>query len=242
MDAKNFAMLFHHASKIRDGYVSPFPRDPNDWPIEWRTIHHKSYPRFKKIPLPDHVQKADLFEKLASRNSVRDFARKPILKDELGTLLKYSCGIVSEGGHRAQPSGGSRYPIESYLLNIVPSPGLPSGLYHYDVRAHSLTALWERTFTDEDMSKLFTYGWVGNAGCVLLLSATFARSMIKYGERGYRYIFLEAGHIGQNISLVASALGIKSCAVGGTIDDMLEQLLDIDGTTESIVYGFALGK
>ena len=74
------------------------------------------------------------------------------------------------------------------------------------------------------------------------MTSQFERTQMKYGERGYRYILLEAGHIGQNICLVSETLGLKCCALGGTMDKNLEELLDIDGETESVVYGFAIGK
>ena len=64
----------------------------------------------------------------------------------------------------------------------------------------------------------------------------------KYGKLGYRYILLEAGHIGQNMYLVSEALGLKCCALGGTRDENLEKLIDIDGVTEAVVYGFAVGR
>jgi SagB-type dehydrogenase family enzyme len=74
------------------------------------------------------------------------------------------------------------------------------------------------------------------------MTDVFWRNQNKYGERGYRYILLEAGHIGQNIYLVSEALGLKCCALGGTRDENLEELVDIDGVTESVVYALAVGK
>ncbi len=65
--------------------------------------------------------------------------------------------------------------------------------------------------------------------------------MIKYKERGYRYILFEAGHLGQNIYLVSKALGLKCCAIGGFDDDKFHELLDIDGDNEAVLYAFAMG-
>ena len=73
------------------------------------------------------------------------------------------------------------------------------------------------------------------------MTAVFSRNQMKYGERGYRYVLLEAGHIGQNMYLNAAALSLKCCALGGTIDSKLEKFLDIDGITESVVYAVAFG-
>ena len=86
------------------------------------------------------------------------------------------------------------------------------------------------------------YPYVKNASVAIVMSAIFWRMQNKYGERGYRNILLEAGHIGQNIYLISEALGLKCCAQAGTIDESLEKFLSLDGREESIVYGFAIGK
>ena len=119
---------------------------------------------------------------------------------------------------------------------------LKAGLYHYNVKDHALDVLWDREFSDDDIGQIFTYPWVRDAAIGIVMTAVFSRNQSKYGERGYRYILLEAGHIGQNIYLVSEALGLKCCALGGTRDENLEKLIDIDGITESVVYGFAVGK
>lgn len=75
-----------------------------------------------------------------------------------------------------------------------------------------------------------------------LMTAVFHRNQVKYGERGYRYILIETGHIGQNLYLVSEAAGIKCRALGGTRDENIEKLLDIDGIGESVVYAVAVGK
>ena len=75
----------------------------------------------------------------------------------------------------------------------------------------------------------------------MLISAVFNRTVIKYRDRGYRLILIEAGHLGQNISVVSAALGIKSCALGGFIDDKCNEILDLEKEKESVIYIFACG-
>ena len=122
------------------------------------------------------------------------------------------------------------------------SNDLESGLYHYNADAHQLDVVWKREFSNEDIASLFTYKWVQDAALVLIMTAVFWRTQNKYGERGYRYILLEAGHIGQNIYLASEALTLKCCALAGTKDEQVEKLLDIDGTTESLIYAITVGK
>ena len=73
------------------------------------------------------------------------------------------------------------------------------------------------------------------------MTAVFSRTQNKYGERGYRYVLLEAGHVGQNLALAAEALGLRCAPLAGTRDETIETLLDIDGVTESLVYTLVFG-
>lgn len=157
-------------------------------------------------------------------------------------MLKYSAGITDKINiRRAHPSAGARFPLEIYPLVMIPTEGMNAGLYHYNIKNNLLDVLWENSFSQIDIAQLFTYEWMQHASIVIIITAKFARNEIKYGERGYRYILLEAGHIGQNLCLAARALHLKCCAIGGIRDKNIEHLLDIDGETESLVYALAIG-
>ncbi|MBI3335371.1 MAG: SagB/ThcOx family dehydrogenase [Candidatus Portnoybacteria bacterium] len=242
----DFSGIFHQSSKdLLKGH--PYiPEDSRDWPEEWLTTFYKTYPRMPHVPLQSEPPSADFFELISRRSSKRDFKKIPVGFTELSTLLKYSCGITGklDAGtfRRAQASGGARFPIEVYPFLFQSNGALSSGVYHYNVKDHALDVLLERHFSDTDIHSLFTYPWVKNASAALILTAVFWRTQNKYGERGYRYILLEAGHIAQNVYLVAEALGLKCCALAGTRDEKIEELLDIDGVTESLVYTLILGK
>jgi SagB-type dehydrogenase family enzyme len=241
----DFSGLFHQSSKDRSGKGRVnIPVDPSLWPPEWKTVAYKEYPRFDKIALEQERPVRGLFDAIQKRTSRRDFDQRPIEIKDISALMKYSCGIVSaekESYHRAQPSGGSRYPIEVYPVFFVPSEKVPAGVYHYNVKRHALDALWERTFTKEDISALFTYSWAQNASFALILTGVFRRNQMKYGERGYRQILIEAGAIVQNIYLTATDLGIKCCAIDGVHEPTIEKLLDIDGVSESAICSLVLG-
>ena len=246
MDPLDFSRLFHQSSKDHGKGHPPIPERYEDWPEEWKTTFYKSYPRLPKITLDDGPPPADFFKLIKERRSRRDFSRQPIDRRELSLLLKYSCGTTGKlsetRSRRAQASGGGRFPIEIYPVVFRPGENLPAGLYHYNVKEHELDVLLPRESSDEDIHNIFTYKWVKDAAVGLVMTAVFWRNQNKYGERGYRYILLEAGHIGQNVYLVCEALGLKCCALGGTRDENLEDLIDIDGATESVVYGLAIGK
>lgn len=241
-------MIFHQATKKH----KPIPKDLSQWPKAWTIVSRKEYPRLKKIPLLSDendgepaLAKRDILALLHGRRSFREFSDKSIGLRELSSLLKHSIGIV---GVRADgkdahsyPSGGGRYPIETYVLILRDGEGLSCGLYHYDVKSHSLSVL-SSDIRAEETDSLFNYPWVKNASLVLFHTAFFERTQMKYGDRGYRYILIEAGHIGQNICLMAQALGLKTCALAGTVDQKVEELLDIDGISESLIYAISVGN
>jgi SagB-type dehydrogenase family enzyme len=77
---------------------------------------------------------------------------------------------------------------------------------------------------------------------MIFITAVFERSVFKYGDRGYRFVLLEAGHVGQNLSLVANGLGLGAVSVGGYFDRKIDGLLGIDGLNHSTVYIISLGR
>jgi len=245
MDEINFSQFFHQYTKR---FHKSIPRDSALWPEEWKTIYYKNYPRLEKINLNHQERSFDLFEAIKKRASKRDMVPENINLDELSVLLKYSCGIThmtAEGDRkRAQPSGGARFPIETYCLIVKPGDGLAPGLFHYNVEGHYLETLLKKEFTKEDLDKIATYEFVKDASLIIFLTAIFWRNQNKYGQRGYRFILQESGHIAQNIYLVSEALNLKCCALGGfrISDEQIEKLLDIDGVTESLIYTAVIGK
>lgn len=246
MEENNFSQIFHQYSKIIRQNI---PLDDSLWPDEWKTVFYKTYPRLPKIKLLDEKHSYDLFEAIKNRRSRREFGNEKISLEELSGLLKYSVGITAalpELGvsRRAYPSGGGRYPTEIYCLIAKAGEGLKNGLFHYDVKNHQLDVLADKTFSQEEVAKISNYPFAKDSACLIFLTATFWRTQNKYGQRGYRFCLLEAGHIGQNIYLVSEALRLKCCALGGSriADESAEKVLNIDGITESMVYAFAIGK
>lgn len=245
MEEINFSQLFHQYAKRLHHSIQ---RDSDLWPEEWKTTYYKAYPRLPKIALFHKDINFDLFDALKNRSSKRNMRGGKINQNDLSILLRYSCGITRKSadgdGRRPQPSGGARYPIETYCLIVKPGEGLEPGLFHYDIKNHRLDLLWKKEFVREDLDKFATYEFVKDASLIIFLTAVFWRTQIKYGERGYRFALQESGHIAQNIYLICEALNLKCCALGGfrISDEQIEELLDIDGMTESLVYTAVIGK
>lgn len=238
---------FHHLSKIKKGENQPKIIPFEDWPREWREIEFKTYPRFERISLPkSDFPETDLRKAVVDRHSRREFLEKPVGKEDLARLLFWSGGLVRNQennphkSRRPYPSAGARYPLEIYLAVLAGGEEIKSGLYHYNLIEHCLENLLEGDFRPDLMAAI-GQEMVEKAPLILMISAVFKRTQVKYKERGYRFVLMEAGHLGQNISLVSVALGLKCCAIGGFDDDICNRLLDLDDEEESVIYLFTIG-
>jgi SagB-type dehydrogenase family enzyme len=201
-----------------------------------------------RIPVPSSPDslRMPLMNAIESRRSQRRFADAPISSTELGTLLRFGAGIVSGDGTgetgRAIPSGGGKYPVQLVACARTVD-GIPPAIYGYDVPASSLVPL--RTGTEccrAVQAASFTPTMVENAAVILLLVGILNRSTRKYGERGYRLAVQEAGHIAQNLTLVATALGLGSIVMAGFDEHDIERLLDLDGETETLLSSVVVGR
>ena len=79
------------------------------------------------------------------------------------------------------------------------------------------------------------------ASVVFIWTAVFERMKWKYGQRAYRYVYLDAGHIAENLALAATGLELGSCQIGALFDDAVNQIIDVDGTEESVIYISVVG-
>jgi SagB-type dehydrogenase family enzyme len=179
-----------------------------------------------------------LVELLRRRRSLRSFSSRPIEVNDLAFLLWASTGIQRrENGHefRTVPSAGALYPIETYVVaNNV--DGLEKGLYHYNIRIHALEELRIGDLAEETSHASLDQEMCANASVVFIWTAVFQRSKWKYAERAYRYVYLDAGHIAQNLALSAISIGMGTCQIAAFYDDEINEIIGIDGEEESAVY------
>ncbi len=213
-------------------------------PINWIKIFFKTYPRMKKVKLENPIDNGELCNLLNSRKSVRDFEDSQINISSLNNILFYSFGIKNpeeslENTKRFYPSAGGRYPIEAYFLNNNVNE-LDKGLYHYNVKENILEQLLNKDLSSES-SQIFNEAYKGNSSFIIL-NGVLSRTEVKYGANSYRFALLEAGHIGQNISLLAEKEHLGCCAIGGFDNNKLSKLIDITQEDEIPLYAFSLGK
>ena len=210
-----------------------------DW--ESKPEVYKVYKDARIIPLPgveEDLKSRDLFTIIRKRYSVRSYSKTLLSLQNLSYLLWCSTGLRSEEqGYefRTAPSAGALYPIETYLIvNNVES--LNPGIYHYAIQKHQLEVLNEGRFGKDTAIAALGQRMAMDAPVVFVWTAIFQRSKWKYDQRAYRYIYLDAGHIAENLALAAVDLELGSCQIGALYDDEINNLLGIDGTEESVVY------
>jgi SagB-type dehydrogenase family enzyme len=201
-----------------------------------------------QLPPPDATaaKTASLAECLRKRASVREFSGVPLNKATLSFLLWASGGIRKKTKERSgfesrtAPSAGALYPIETYVVaNLVDE--VESGIYHYSVSEHSLELLRQGNFGQEVSFAALEQGMCQDAAVVFIWTAIFERTRWKYGQRAYRYVYLDAGHIAQNLALAATGIGLGSCQIGALFDDEVNAIIGVDGKDESVIYMSAVG-
>lgn len=242
--------LLHENSKLREHFRE---RDAVD------SAHGKPgappaapVPGLPARPLPDVREERTLSveEAMSRRRSRRRFGPGALTTAQLAALLHYSAGVTgwaatTDGGRvplRAAPSGGALYPLDAYVY-ARRVEGLPRGLYRYDPLAHALDPTGRPADAGESLSAHSAHRAVlDDAAAVVVLAATFARTQAKYLERGYRVVLLEAGHVAQNLQLVAAARRLRACGVTGFVDDVVNDVLGLPpgGGTQAL-YLLAVG-
>jgi len=258
---ESLAMLYHENSKFTDytlrqqgEIIGAFN---NPYVVERSTQPFKCYPNHKTIDLSDYINlknTSNFFDLLIQRRSHRNFDENyKISLFEISNLLYQSYGVTErtkisgfnvEGhiGFRNVPSGGGLYPLEIYI--VLFNSHIENGLYHYRPDTNAIEFLKQGDFADE-LNKIIQaepYVNMKSASCIVLTTGIIERLIIKYGDRGYRFLMQEVGFISQTISLLAESLELGSCMLGGYNDDKVNEFIGIDGVFETINNVIVIGK
>lgn len=244
MDRKKVRIgdTYHQWTKYRRDEM---PGGGLDWANQ--PAPYKKYPNaLTRISIQPMIQLEgkSFWKTVVERRSVRDYVRHPIGFQELSQLVWATQGITANArgfDFRVVPSAGALYPIETYIV-VNRVEGITPGIYHYDVKEAQLALFREGGVGHELSRAALGQEMLENAGCVFVWTAVIERSKWKYRERAYRYIFMDAGHIGQNLYLAATALNLGCCTVGAFFDEEMDHLIGIDGKNEISIYLGAVGK
>lgn len=188
----------------------------------------------------------NFLETVELRASVRRYNDEPLSFKEMSFLLWCTQGVkmgTPQGTTlRNVPSAGARHALETYLF-IQRVEGLETGLYRFLALGNALLPIETGAEVADKLLPCFMGQPMIRASAVTFLwAADFKRMAYRYGRRSARFVFLDAGHVCQNLYLAAQATGIGVCAVGAFYDEALNGALGLDGENEFVVYGATVGK
>ncbi|WHZ29307.1 MAG: hypothetical protein OJF51_004109 [Nitrospira sp.] len=239
--------LFHENSKLHQYSYGPSDDEVAEHIATLdETLEFNGYP---SVPLPTQLPPMSirLDQAIRSRRSRREMLPEALSKLQLASLLYYGYGVTRKNNRslpralRVVPSAGALYPLEvfCYVANIR---GITPGIYHYNPTAHHLRQILEWQQVTQIRSCFVQNTIPQHIPLLLFITALFPRSTFKYGNRGYRFTLLEAGHAAQNINLVCTAHNLACVNIGGFYDRKVDSLLGVDGITHSTLYMIGVGR
>ena len=217
------------------------PQPPLELPPDSRA-------RIIDLPRPESldIPAVDLRAAIERRRSIRSYLREPITLQELSFLLWCTQGVQRIHGNQATfrtvPSAGARHAFETYLL-VNDVEGLKPGLYRFLALTHRLQVVnTDPAVASRITSACFDQQFILRGGVVFIWTAVPYRMTWRYGERGYRDLHLDAGHVCQNLYLAAEATGCGTCAIAAFDDDDMNAILGINGSDQFVIYLATVGK
>jgi SagB-type dehydrogenase family enzyme len=239
---------FHENSKFNNYHEFP----PQDYIQKHMESMWESFPMQNRqitlLPKPKLDFQLDLAEAITTRISGRVMERCSISLQTISNILfcgygetRSNLGTGYPRPFRTVPSGGGLYPLELYV-HITQCPELENGLYHFNAAKHQLTLLKKGDSSREIGAALIQPNIVMESSIMIFMTGVFERSTFKYGARGYRFTFIEAGHVSQNINLACNGIGLGSLSIGGYQDRLLDDFLNLDGIRSSTIYLMGIGK
>jgi len=167
-------------------------------------------------------------EALAKRRSVRQFSSQPLKRSQISQLAWAGQGITEpQRGLRTAPSAGATYPIELLFAT-------PEGLFAYRPIDHSLMQIGSQDIRNDLAVAASGQESIAGAGCDIIVAGSVRKLTDQYKEKARTYMYMEAGHIAQNIELQAVCLGLGSVSVGGFDSKEIRKVSKLTRTLEPL--------
>ena len=190
--------------------------------------------------------KNDLQSLIRDRRSTRIYTQEDMSLEQLSFLLWSTQGVKGRRGKkyatlRTVPCGGARHEFETYLL-VRKVTGLAPCAYHYLPMEHQLEFLHPVENMDETITEsLNGQSWATKANVVFYWSMVAYRAEWRYGIYAHRVALIDVGHVGQNLYLACTGLGIGTCAIASICHEKCSEAFGLDGKEEFIVYTAPVG-
>jgi SagB-type dehydrogenase family enzyme len=201
----------------------------------------RSYPGYPEtaLPRPRLRRFASLDRTLAARRSVRELEAELPDRAKLARLCWLSHGCNASGGRGPVPSAGSLQSLELYLATLG-SGWLEAGVHHYDRAGHHLSRLRGPLSREHWQQLVPSMVHFSGGSLLLIVVGDAARVDAKYGARGRRMLLLEAGHLMQNLCLVAASSRLAVLPLGGFFERAIGKELGLPAT-DALLYIGACG-
>jgi SagB-type dehydrogenase family enzyme len=223
LDRTSFPEFRDRALRVEDEGVSSEPRSypgyPH-WPLE--RLRPRLWPALDRM--------------LAARRSVQVLGVELPSRRTLSRILQFAHGINADRGRGPVPSAGGLQALELYLVALEKG-WLPAGLYHYDRAAHLLAQVAAGAERREWAERVPAMQLVGGGALLWVLVGDAARVERKYGERAYRFLLLEAGHLLQNLCLLSASLGLATVPLGGYLEQEVARAFVLSPTDVVLYVG-----
>lgn len=179
-----------------------------------------------KLPEPRYDSDFSIEQSLLRRRSVRTYTGEPLKLIDLSQLLWAAQGITDAQGFRTAPSAGALYPLELWVVagNVEM---LSPGIYRYKPDEHAISLVDVGDRRKELAKAALSQSCVDNAAISIIITAVYSRTTVKYGDRGIRYVHIEAGHAAQNICLQSTAMNLGTVTIGAFYDEEVAKLLNL---------------
>jgi SagB-type dehydrogenase family enzyme len=202
----------------------------------------RSYPGYPRWPLPRARRRwrpaldRTLDRALVGRRSARGLGARLPTAGELGRICGLAHGVHGEAGRGPVPSAGGLQAIELYLAVLAPG-WLPAGGYHYDRAGHALAGVADGASAARWRELVPALITIDGGALLWIIVGDGARVAAKYGARGLRFLLLEAGHLMQNLCLVAADAGLSTVPLGGFFERPLADQLRLPPADEVLYVG-----
>jgi SagB-type dehydrogenase family enzyme len=200
----------------------------------------KKYTNTVNLPVPRYDGKISVEKSLLKRRSVRTFKKVTLTLADVSQVLWAAQGQTDQRGFRTAPSAGALYPLEVYIV-AGDVEDLATGIYRYIPKGHKLT-LVEKGDKRSDLCKAaLSQSSIQNAPFVIVFSGIPKRTTGRYGERGMQYVFIEVGHVAQNVCLQAVSMELGAVVMGAFDDSRVKKILNM-GEDELPLYILPVGR
>jgi len=193
-----------------------------------------------KLPEPKYDSNTSIEKALLKRRSVREYKDEPLILTQISQLLWAAQGITDPRGLRTSPSAGALYPLEVYIV-VGNVKDLQDGIYKYKPYKHELERIVKGDKRNELCNAALGQTCIRSAAAVIVFSAVYERITVKYGERGIRYVYIEAGHAAQNVFLQAVSLDLGAVVIGAFYDNEVKKVMKMPDR-EQPIYIMPVGR